>query len=60
MYKELWTSAVEVELRRFEEKVASDAEQHGYERSTSRDTDLHWSFSGALLYSVSIITTIGK
>jgi hypothetical protein len=54
-----WTSAVELELRKFEAIVAAAAKRDGYDGS-SRETDMQWSFSGALLYSVSIITTIGK
>lgn len=60
MYEKNWTSAVEQELRRFEATVAEAAELHGYNDGSKRETELNWSFSGALLYSVSIITTIGK
>lgn len=52
-----WTSAVEKELREFESRVVATANTAGY--SDVKD-DLHWTFSGALLYSVSIITTIGE
>lgn len=51
-----WTSAVEKELREFETKVVATANSY----SDNVKDDLHWTFSGALLYSVSIITTIGK
>ncbi|XP_035709141.1 potassium channel subfamily K member 18-like [Folsomia candida] len=56
LYEMNWTSAVEKELREFESRVVATANTAGY--SDVKD-DLHWTFSGALLYSVSIITTIG-
>ncbi len=58
LYEMNWTSAVEKELREFESKVVATAKNAGY--SDNVKEDLHWTFSGALLYSVSIITTIGK
>lgn len=53
-----WTSAVEKELKEFESQVVATIK--GSNKDSRKDDELHWTFSGALLYSVSIITTIGR
>lgn len=48
------------QLRRFETNVVAAAKLEGYDGKDVFDAERQWSFSGALLYSVTVITTIGK
>jgi hypothetical protein len=59
LYEEEWSHRVHEELRKFETNVVAAAKMEGYDGKELRDSDLQWSFSGALLYSVTVITTIG-
>lgn len=53
---EAWKRATIRQLRRFEETIIKAVQNDGYSPSNVDQ----WSFSGALLYSVTVITTIGK
>ncbi|XP_049829106.1 TWiK family of potassium channels protein 7-like [Schistocerca gregaria] len=59
LYESNWTRLVHEQLRKFESRVVAAAKMDGYEGKDLTDSDLQWSFSGALLYSVTVITTIG-
>ncbi|KAG8320287.1 potassium channel subfamily K member 15-like [Homalodisca vitripennis] len=56
LYERNWTHLVDAQLRKFEKSVVEATKKNGYDM---RDSDLHWSFSGAVLYSVTVVTTIG-
>lgn len=47
------------QLRKFETNVVAATKVEGYDGKELLDDDRQWSFSGALLYSVTVITTIG-
>lgn len=48
-------------LKRFELDVIKKAKTEGYDGGDSgNDASVQWNFSGALLYSVTVITTIGE
>ena len=47
-------------LRKFEMDVIRKAKNEGYDGKEGTDDTSAWDFSGALLYSVTVITTIGK
>lgn len=59
LYERNWTALVHEQLRRFETSVVAAAKVEGYDGKELLDSDRQWSFSGALLYSVTVITTIG-
>ena len=47
-------------LDKFEKLVITKAKTEGYDGNDStNENDVQWNFSGALLYSVTVITTIG-
>ena len=61
LYRENWTREAGKVLKRFEQNVIRKAKTEGYDGSDSGDdTSVQWNFSGALLYSVTVITTIGE
>ena len=61
LYRENWTREAGKVLKRFEQNVIRKAKTEGYDGSDSGDdSSVQWNFSGALLYSVTVITTIGK
>ncbi|XP_052121330.1 uncharacterized protein LOC113205761 [Frankliniella occidentalis] len=59
LYQENWTQQAQEQLRRFETRVVEATKVEGYDGKDPQDQDRQWSFSGALLYSVTVITTIG-
>ena len=59
LWRENWTVAAGKVLKVFEMDVIRKAKTEGYDgQENTKQTQ--WSFSGALLYSVTVITTIGK
>ena len=60
LYEQNWTQLVHEQLRRFETNVVAAAKLEGYDGKDVFDAERQWSFSGALLYSVTVITTIGN
>jgi len=59
LYEKNWTHLVHEQLRKFETNVVAATKVEGYDGKELLDADRQWSFSGALLYSVTVITTIG-
>lgn len=63
LHRENWTEAMTERLRTFEEKLVTTINEGGYKVDLGVDdanaVKMQWSFSGALLYSVTVITTIG-
>lgn len=60
LYERNWTMLVHEQLRRFEGSIVA-ATRGGLIESSGADGILpRWTFSEALLYSVTVITTIGK
>ncbi|KAG8196585.1 hypothetical protein JTE90_014146 [Oedothorax gibbosus] len=57
LYKDNWTELVEAEVRRFQRDLVV-AVKEGYDGKEGRGQQ--WSFSGAFLYSLTVITTIGE
>lgn len=58
LYERNWTMLVHEQLRRFEGTIV--AATRGGLVETMGERFPRWSFSEALLYSVTVITTIGK
>jgi len=44
----------------FENHVVTATKLDGYDGKEASDSERQWSFSGSLLYSITVITTIGK
>ena len=44
----------------FENHVVTATKLDGYDGKEANDVERQWSFSGSLLYSITVITTIGK
>jgi hypothetical protein len=59
LYEKNWTHLAHEQLRKFETNVVAATKVEGYDGKELLDADRQWSFSGALLYSVTVITTIG-
>ncbi|KAL1418287.1 hypothetical protein MTO96_026029 [Rhipicephalus appendiculatus] len=57
LYKENWTFAVNEHIREFQLRLVA-AVKDGYDGKES-GREQQWSFSGAFLYSLTVITTIG-
>lgn len=55
LHKENWTRLMAVELKRFQVDLIQAAKKNSSEASVER-----WSFFGSFLYSLTVITTIGK
>ncbi|XP_022185691.1 TWiK family of potassium channels protein 18 isoform X2 [Nilaparvata lugens] len=55
--EETWRNTVHVELLAFQKSVVNAVQNDGYEGEQLNGN--RWSFSGAFLYSLSVITTIG-
>ena len=61
LYRKNWTLLAEEVIKRFEKNVIRKVKTEGYDGGDSEDeTSGQWNFSGALLYSVTVITTIGN
>ena len=60
LYRQNWTVEAGKVLKRFEKNVIHKAKTEGYDGGDDNDGNAQWSFSGALLYSVTVITTIGE
>lgn len=59
LYPVNWSHSVTQRLLKFEESIIS-AVKLGYDGNDLGDADTQWSFSGALLFSITVITTIGE
>ncbi|PRD30698.1 UNVERIFIED_CONTAM: hypothetical protein NCL1_25628 [Trichonephila clavipes] len=60
LYKKNWTYLVEMRLKEFENDLVLAIKNDGYDGKEVEDRQLQWSFSRSLLYSITVITTIGK
>lgn len=61
LIEEKWTISAEKILRNFEQDIYVATKELGWDGiSDEAVSELHWSFTGSLLYSVTVITTIGK
>ena len=59
LWRDNWTLAAGEVLRKFEKEVIDKTKNEGYDGNENTNHK-QWSFPGALLYSVTVITTIGK
>lgn len=59
LWKDNWTTEANLYLQRFQTEIIAKVKQ-GYDGKDEHDTTEQWSFSGAFLYSLTVITTIGK
>lgn len=57
--KKNWTYEVEKVLREFQTDIFEATKLRGWD-GQSEDADAQWSFANSLLYSITVITTIGK
>ena len=58
-YKENWTAAADALFVNYSKNVYVAATEQGWDGKAD-GTDQQWTFTGALLYSVTVITTIGE
>ncbi|KYB26169.1 hypothetical protein TcasGA2_TC034005 [Tribolium castaneum] len=56
LYEKNWTRLVTEQLKRFERAVVEAGKADG----ASNPAAPHWTFGGALLYSLTLLTTVGK
>lgn len=59
LYPDNWTDATMHRLKQFENEIVEYVRREGYD-GIEANIGAQWSFSGALLYSITVITTIGK
>ena len=58
--RENWTEKAEVEFVRFQGEIYRATKEMGWDGvSNVAESEVYWSFTGALLYCVTVITTIG-
>ncbi|GFT11950.1 uncharacterized protein NPIL_377171 [Nephila pilipes] len=60
LYKKNWTYLIEMRLKQFENELVLAVKNDGYDGKEVEDRQLQWSFSRSLLYSITVITTIGE
>ncbi|XP_055942411.1 TWiK family of potassium channels protein 7-like isoform X2 [Argiope bruennichi] len=58
-YEEQWKLLVEKTLRQYELDLIHEIKNEGYDGMAYAEAELQWSFPGALLYCITVITTIG-
>ncbi|KAF4518701.1 hypothetical protein B566_EDAN013720 [Ephemera danica] len=57
---ENWTTDVLKELKVFESNLLKAMKKNGWDGKEDENEGLQWTFSGALFYSIIVITTIGE
>ncbi|KAH6933658.1 hypothetical protein HPB50_017423 [Hyalomma asiaticum] len=60
LHDEEWMAEVGAKLKEFEDEVVLAVRNDGYDGKDAQEEALQWSFSGSLLYSITVITTIGS
>ena len=61
LYRENWTELADEVLESYTLQVYIATKVNGWDGKTEGgETELQWNFAGALLYSITVITTIGK
>lgn len=59
LHPDNWTRAVDRILENYTQIVHNAVKKRGWDGNFDEETQ-QWSFPGALLYSITVITTIGK
>lgn len=59
LYERNWSVEADAILENYTRHVFQATKKKGWD-GTDREMELQWSFSGALLYSITVVTTIGK
>ncbi|CAL1541455.1 unnamed protein product [Lymnaea stagnalis] len=59
LYEKNWTAMADEILREFQASMYESVKERGWDGRDENNEDMQWSFSGSLLYSVTVITTIG-
>ena len=60
LHKENWSEMATSIVERYTRVVYLATKNEGWDGKNDGESDLQWSFAGSLLYSVTVITTIGK
>ncbi|XP_059154862.1 uncharacterized protein LOC131940243 [Physella acuta] len=59
LYERNWTAMADEILRDFQNSLYFAVKEKGWDGRDESNEEMQWSFSGSLLYSVTVITTIG-
>ena len=59
LYPENWTRMADEIMANYTRKVFVATKNNGWD-GTDVESELQWTFAGALLYSITVVTTIGK
>jgi len=59
LYKENWTTMASKEIEKFQQRLMQ-AVKEGYDGKEAAKSGRQWSLSGSWMYSLTIISTIGK
>lgn len=59
LYERNWTRLVHEQLRKFESSIVAAARQSPDAQPPELALDSKWTFSGAIIYCITLITTIG-
>jgi hypothetical protein len=60
LWYDLWRQQADEILSRYRKNIVKMVKTQGYDGTHSTSDTTQWSFSGSLLYSVTVITTIGR
>lgn len=59
LYEKNWTALADKIMKEFQNEIVTAVKEKGWDGRDEYNDDVKWSFSGSLLYSITVITTIG-